>query len=484
MTSHPSRRTFLKGMLAGAVVLGFDPATRSWVTTAQRQRMDRLPPLDGVVLTDESSLGAAADDFGHIIHRRPWAVLQPGSIDDIVAMVRFARRHRIQVAARGQGHSTYGQPQVAGGLVIDMRSLATTHALSPDRATVDAGVTWHTLLQQALALGSTPPVMTDYIDLSVGGTLSVGGIGGTSYRYGLQVDNVLELEVVTGEGQHLRCSATQRRDLFEATLAGLGQCALIVRATLRLVPAATHARVYNLFYDDLASFTADQQRLISEGRFSYVEGQIVAREGGGWRFLLEAASFYTPPAMPDDGALLRDLGDDRGSAQISDHSYYDFINRLAPTVAFLKQLGVWEFPHPWINLFIPGSQVNTTIERLTARLTLDDTGNGPILLYPIFTRRLTRPLFRVPDEPLAWLLSILRTAPPDPAIVAAMVADNRRLYDEVRAVGGTQYAISALPLSQADWRAHFRPAWGRLVSAKRRYDPDNLLTPGQGIFPA
>ncbi len=45
-----------------------------------------------------------------------------------------------------------------------------------------------------------PPVFTDYIELSIGGTLSLGGIGGTSYRYGVQVDNVLSLEVVTVMG--------------------------------------------------------------------------------------------------------------------------------------------------------------------------------------------------------------------------------------------------------------------------------------------
>jgi FAD/FMN-containing dehydrogenase len=63
-----------------------------------------------------------------------------------------------------------------------------------------------------------------------------------------------------------------------------------------------------------------------------------------------------------------------------------------------------------------------------------------------------------------------------------MVADNRAFFERNRYLGGKRYVIDAIPFSQEDWQQHFRPVWGRLVSAKRRYDPDNLLTPGQGIF--
>lgn len=43
-------------------------------------------------------------------------------------------------------------------------------------------------------------------------------------------------------------------------------------------------------------------------------------------------------------------------------------------------------------------------------------------------------------------------------------------------------ATSIFESLPSDWQQHFRPVWGNLVSAKRRYDPDNLLTPSQGIF--
>ena len=54
-------------------------------------------------------------------------------------MICFCRRHRIKVAARGQGHTTFGQAQVDGGLVIDMSTLNQIHSIGPTTADVDAG---------------------------------------------------------------------------------------------------------------------------------------------------------------------------------------------------------------------------------------------------------------------------------------------------------------------------------------------------------
>ncbi|MBW4633922.1 MAG: FAD-binding protein [Iphinoe sp. HA4291-MV1] len=483
MNNNASRRTVLQGVITSTVVIGFDILNNSWVTSAHAaSKFENLPPLDGVLYTDNATLIPAADDFGHIIHRQPTAVLKPGSIEDIVRIVRFARTHKLKVAARGEGHSTYGQPQVEAGVVIDTSTLNKIHDIGADRALVDAGVRWSQLLQATLERQLTPPVLTDYIELSVGGTLSVGGIGGAAHRYGVQVDNVLEVQVVTGEGKLKVCSPFQKRDLFEAVLAGLGQCGIIVRATIRLIPAATHTRVFLLYYDNLATFTRDQRLLIADERFNYVEGQVITNPSGGWRYMLEAASFYTPPAQPDNISLLTGLSYSQGTETIEDKSYFDFANRLADTVALLKSIGVWSNPHPWFDIFVPGTAVDNYVGEILSTLTLADTGEGPILLYPMKTERLTLPLFRVPNEPVMFSFSILRTAPPDAATIARMLDDNRRFFERNRDLGGYRYAINAIPFSQEDWKQHFRPVWGKLVSAKRRYDPENLLTPGQGIF--
>src|SRR5437588_9356342 len=82
----------------------------------------------------------------------------------------------------------------------------------------------------------TPPVLTDYLELTVGGTLSAGGIGGTSHRHGPQVDHVRELEVVTGTGEIVTCSPASNTAVFSGALAGYGQAGIITRATIPLIP--------------------------------------------------------------------------------------------------------------------------------------------------------------------------------------------------------------------------------------------------------
>src|SRR6266571_6944553 len=83
VVNEPTRRGFVRGLAAGALIAGFDPVTRHWVPSAPvRGFFAHVPPLDGRLLFDDADRAAAADDFGHIVHRRPVAVLQPGSIED------------------------------------------------------------------------------------------------------------------------------------------------------------------------------------------------------------------------------------------------------------------------------------------------------------------------------------------------------------------------------------------------------------------
>jgi cytokinin dehydrogenase len=465
------------------MVTGFDPAGRGWVTGAAAAIP--VPKLKGRLLFDATDLAAAADDFGHIVHHQPRAVLQPGDVNDIVVMVRFCGQQRIPVAARGQGHATFGQAQVADGLVIETATLDAI-SVGAGTAVVQAGARWSSLLRATLPRGLTPPVLTDYLELSVGGTLSVGGVGGMSPHFGAQVDNVLELQVVTGAGDLVVCSPAEHPDLFHAVLAGLGQCAVLVRATIRLVPAPVNVRHYILYYPSADALTADQRLVQADGRFSFVEGEAELNPNGpGWLYYLEAGAYYDS-VPPDDQALISDLHYERGTEQIDTLGYYDFLDRLAPAVAFLESTGEWYDPHPWWNMFLPGSVTDEFVSGVMASLTEADIGaSGVILLYPLQRPVLRAPLLRVPDEPVVFLFSVLRTAAPDlgGALSAdVMLGDNRALFERARALGGYQYPIGSIPLAPGDWPRHYGPEWPFFAAARRRYDPRGILTPGPGIF--
>lgn len=525
MFHQPTRRTVLHGVAAGAGVIAFDPLARSWVTGPARTRSAataataaggfvHVPELDGALLTDAASLTADADDFGHFVHDRPAAILRPGSVADIVAMVRFCNTHGIRVAARGQGHGTNGQAQAVDGLIIETTPLdgigpvsagpagtggsteagtagtgTATTATSTATVTVGAGAVWSAVVRATLPHGLTPPVFTDYLELSVGGTLSVGGLGGQSHHRGAQVDNVTALQVVTGTGELVSCSATRRADLFRAVLAGLGQCAVIVSATLRLVAAPISVRHFLLPYTDLATFLDDQRRLAQDGRFAYVEGQAVADTAGAFTgYLLEAVA-YGPPAgpEPDDAALLSGLRyDTSGAVAAETLGYFDFLNRLAGGVAALQQAGLWSWAHPWLNLLLPGDRAPELARGLLDELAGQDIGpGGVVLLYPLVRQRLHAPMLRVPDDPVPYLLAVLWTLDPaDTAAVAARAAANHTAYETVRAAGGTQYPVGSIPMTPADWRRQYGRAWAEFAAARQRYDPRGLLAPGQHVFPA
>ena len=443
-----------------------------------------LPQFSGIFSTQETARSVAADDFGHYVHRLPLAVLQPGSFEDVVRVVQFARQHGLKIAPRGQSHSTHGQAQVEGGIIIDTASLNTIHALHTDRVDVEAGVLWSTLLRTTLEQGLTPPVLPDYLDLSIGGTLAVGGIGGTSYRYGAIVDNVLELQVVTGEGKLETCSPNHQPELFAAVLAGLGQCGILVKATLRLIPAKNDARVFHLFYSDLAALIHDDKTLIRDGRFDYVQGYVLPTPPGEWSYVLEVVSFYTPPAdQLDNARLLGGLNFMAGTEQIEERSYFNFSNRVVAQAAVLKEKGVWHHPHPWLDMFVPASEVEHYVSAALADISPSDFGLLPVLLSALNASCFRSPLLRLPTEETIFAFDILRTVTPNPEAIAKAVAHNRQLFERNRALGGTHYPISTIELSHADWERHFGQVWEQFLHAKQRFDPDNVLTPGQGIFP-
>jgi FAD/FMN-containing dehydrogenase len=431
---------------------------------------------------EESRDWQAADDFGHLVRRHPQAVIRPASTADIAAVLQRAARRGLSVAPRGQGHSLYGRAMA--DIVVDMTALAAVHEIEGDRLTVEAGATWRQVLAATLARGLTPPVLTNYLDLSVGGTLAVGGIGGTTWRHGLQTDNVLALTVVTGDGRELDCSSDTNPDLFDAARAGLGQCAIITRATMRLMQAPQRVRRLGLFYPDLRSLSADLRLVLDERRFDHLQGAVIPDGAGGWKYQLEGAVFHDGDQAPGARDVLSGLSDRRGAAEISDLTYAKDVGAFARLEDLLRANGQWRNPHPWLLTFLPGSSAEDVAAEVLGRTPPRDIGPfGRITFYPILTEALRTPLARLPQERIVFPFNLVRMPMSDDAAGAQrLVADNRVVYDRIREAGGVLYPVSAFPMSRDDWTEHFGPRWPLLRDARRRYDPRGTLTPGYEVF--
>ncbi|KZV57856.1 cytokinin oxidase/dehydrogenase-like 5 [Dorcoceras hygrometricum] len=274
----------------------------------------------------------AARDFGNRYHIMPYAVLYPKSVSDISSIIKcifqMGLTSDLTVAARGRGHSLQGQAQAYRGVVIIMESLQVPkmsfHNGEVPYVDVSAGELWISILHESLKHGLAPKSWTDYLHLTVGGTLSNAGISGQAFRHGPQINNVYELKVVTGSGQELTCSEDQNTELFHAVLGGLGQFGIITQARIALEAAPKKVKWIRALYSDFSAFTKDQEHLISsENTFDYIEGFVIINRTGllnYWRssfkpkdpvqanqfssegrilFCLEVAKYFNPE-VPDN----------------------------------------------------------------------------------------------------------------------------------------------------------------------------------------
>ncbi|XP_027193538.1 cytokinin dehydrogenase 6-like isoform X2 [Cicer arietinum] len=254
-------------------------------------------PLVGHLSFDELSLTKASRDFGNRYQYHPMAILYPNSVSDIANTIKhiwnMGHSSHLTVAARGHGHSLSGQAQTHGGIVINMESLKVyemnVDVIGNDSPYIDVsgGELWINILHESLRYGLTPRSWTDYLHLTVGGTLSNAGVSGQAFKHGPQISNVQQLEIVTGTGEVVNCSKDQNGELFHSVLGGLGQFGIITRARILLEPAPSMVKWIRVLYSDFTAFTNDQERLISEeNAFDYIEGFVIINRTGllnNWR---------------------------------------------------------------------------------------------------------------------------------------------------------------------------------------------------------
>lgn len=167
--------------------------------------------VDGQLSVDPSDMEKASLDFGMMSRVEPLAVFHPASAEDISRLVKaaYGSARGFTVSARGHGHSINGQAQTSKGVVVEMsgsrgRRLGFGKPALPrvfeEEGYVDVwgGELWIDVLRSTLEHGLAPKSWTDYLYLSVGGTLSNAGISGQAFNHGPQISNVYELDVVTG----------------------------------------------------------------------------------------------------------------------------------------------------------------------------------------------------------------------------------------------------------------------------------------------
>src|SRR5207253_1002324 len=167
-----------------------------------------------LVRPDDAGYDSARAIWNGSIDRHPALVARCSDVADVVAAVRFGRNTGIAVAVRGGGHSFPGFSTCDGGLVIDLSAMKAI-TVDPEARTVkaQAGVLLGELDRAAQQFGQVVPAgivtHTGLAGLTLG-----GGIGWTMRTYGLTIDQLLSVEVVTAGGERVRASADSESELF------------------------------------------------------------------------------------------------------------------------------------------------------------------------------------------------------------------------------------------------------------------------------
>ncbi|MGI8843358.1 MAG: FAD-binding oxidoreductase [Gemmatimonadaceae bacterium] len=189
-----------------------------------------------VVLPHDADYPAARTIWNAMIDKKPALIVRCKAVSDVVRAVNFARDNGLPLAVRGGGHNIAGNALCDDGLVIDLSAMKAANVdPSARRVTIEAGATLADLDAATQAHGLATPVGINSTTGIAGLTLG-GGFGWLSRKFGMTIDNLESVEIVTAKGEVLRASASEHTDLFWALRGGGGNFGVVTNFEFRLHP--------------------------------------------------------------------------------------------------------------------------------------------------------------------------------------------------------------------------------------------------------
>jgi FAD/FMN-containing dehydrogenase len=442
-----------------------------------------------LVTPDEPDYDQARAVYNAMHDRRPAAVVYCADAADVIAAIRFAREHRVDLAVRGGSHSVPGFGTCEGGVVVDMSAICNVHVDPAKRtARVGGGATWGAVDHAAHAFGlaTTGGIIST---TGVAGLTLGGGIGHLTRGHGLSIDNLLSADVVTAEGKLVTASDFQNEDLFWALRGGGGNFGVVTSMEFQLHPVGTIIGG-PLFYE------VDDAAAVMRFYREYVD---TAPEELGMFFAWQIAPPL--PFIPEDR-----VGDLfcamvvcwTGAPQDADAVLKPFYD-VAPVTA--QHVGPMPYPalnsafdglvpyglqHYWKADFVD----ELTDEAIAAHI---DHGkrtpvvNSTMHLYPI-----NGAVHRVGPEETAFghrdkkFACVIAGMWPDPADNVANTAWVKEYYAAIHPFSGSEGGYINFMAEDDAGRAeaNYGRNYARLARVKAAYDPDNVFHLNQNITPA
>jgi FAD/FMN-containing dehydrogenase len=189
-----------------------------------------------VLATKDSGYEEARQVWNAMIDRRPAVIVQCVQADDVPPAISFARKNRLELSIRGGGHNIGGYALCDNGVTIDFSRMRKVRVdAEKRRAYVEPGATLADLDEATQAHGLAMPVGINSTTGIAGLTLG-GGFGWLTRKYGMTIDNLVSVDVVTAEGKKIRASANENGDLFWAVRGGGGNFGVVTQFEFQLFP--------------------------------------------------------------------------------------------------------------------------------------------------------------------------------------------------------------------------------------------------------
>jgi FAD/FMN-containing dehydrogenase len=439
--------------------------------------------FSGVVLApDESGYDEARRVHNGLIDKHPRLIARCLNTADIVDAVKFAREEDLEISVKGGGHNPAGRSVTDGGLMIDLSFMKGIH-VDPAARKVRAqgGVTWAEF-NRATALHGLAVTGGAISSTGIAGLTLGGGLGWLMSSYGMAVDNVTSMELVTAEGEVLTLSEDENPDLFWACRGGGGNFGVVSSFeyqlhTLSMVTGGLIAHPFPAagdvlrFYRDFTADVGDDLTVFA--------GLVHAPDGSGMKLsALLVCHVGTPEEAERDLEPLKTFGEP-AMVEVGPMPY--------PVINTLLDEG---FPSGALNYWKSSFLENITDEYIgtvTDKFAACPSPMGGIVIEH-FHGQVTRvdptaTAFPHRDRSYNNLIIGQWVDPADTEENTLWVKDT---YNSLEPFFSSSRYVNYLDDDeQADAVSKaYGVVYDRLVEVKRRYDPDNVFHLNQNIDPS
>jgi len=441
-------------------------------------------------LPGESGYDQARTIWNAMIDRRPAVIVRASNAADVMLAVSFAHEHSLLLAVRAGGHNIAGNAVCEGGLMLDL-SLMKSVRIDPSKHTarVEPGVTLGELDRETQALGLATPLGINSTTGVSGLTLG-GGFGWLSRKFGLTIDNLLSVDIVTADGQLRHASETENADLFWAVRGGGGNFGVVTLFEYRLHPVGPEVMAGLIVHP-----RAGAKQLIQKYREL---ANAASDELTCWVVLRKAPPLPFLPAEVHGTDIVVFAACHAGQLKKAEQE-------LAPLRALGTPIADVIGPSPFAGwqqafdpLLTPGSRNYwkshdfTVLSDEVIDIMLEHSARMPTEECEIFigqmggaTNRVSATATAYPHRDVTFIMNV-HTRWSDPGEDKACITWARNLFDAVapHATGGVY--VNFMPEDEGTRvrAGAYGPNYDRLATIKAKYDPENLFRQNQNILPA